>query len=522
MAEEEILFKYKLSFAKSEKRPASGFAGDFENEESFEGSVELKKENMLLSAPGFPALAVSLRDIISFTVVDYRIFLAVVPSLFLKLYDLGYEYENFLKHFSDLRNDVLIKDLLMKEKLTKPDVEGEFEYSDREGNIKEKGECRVRAYETGLVLIPKLSQVKRFPFGLIDSFESKDYKLAVKLENQDMLTLSMLGDQLDPLTRELSKSFNVLISRAQELIKELSGDENAAAVRELSFLLKDGKAAPKNAVEKNSKTFWNSIEEKLKSEDTWDYYNFLKANSDTEETCIGMKKGLFGSMNGYYIWFLFPVYTDNSKNYANAVAMEAMTLITREDSAEGSRTASSAPDNDLIGAGEKEADSIKNQAGGMAKASAGQSDADSGEGSSDDDTSTGFETGGRATYFFKIIDRAQFAAEYKNSGGKPSGRLNSLDDTAYGDFVKKINSCMLAINFRREPIYFTDVQLKDNRNISYRYAVAMIPELAWLRDNFVGRLIHKDIREWQDDFKELIAFNINSVDNSIKFEKGVK
>jgi hypothetical protein len=81
---------------------------------------------------------------------------------------------------------------------------------------------------------------------------------------------------------------------------------------------------------------------------------------------------------------------------------------------------------------------------------------------------------------------------------------------------------MLAINFRREPIYFTDVQLKDNRNISYRYAVAMIPELAWLRDNFVGRLIHKDIREWQDDFKELIAFNINSVDNSIKFEKGVK
>ena len=155
--EEEILFKYKLSFAKSGKHIASGLAGDFESAEIFEGSVELKTESVVLCAPDFPVLAVSLRDIISFTVADYRIYLTVVLSSFLQLYDLGFEYENFLKHFSDLRNDILIKDLLMKEKLIKPDVEGEFLYIDKDGNVKEKGECRVRAYETGLVLIPQLS-----------------------------------------------------------------------------------------------------------------------------------------------------------------------------------------------------------------------------------------------------------------------------------------------------------------------------------------------------------------------------
>jgi hypothetical protein len=480
MEEEEILFKYKLSFAKSGKRLALEFAGDFENAEIFEGSVELKKESIILSAPGFPAQTVFLRDIISFTAADYRIFLAVVPSSFFKLYDLGFEYENFLKHFSDLRNNVLIKDLLMKEKLIKPDVEGEFEYGDKDGNIKEKGECRVRSYETGLVLIPALSQIKRFPFGLIDSFESKDYKLGVKLENQERLTLSMLGDQIDPLVRELSKSFNAIMSKTQDLIKEISPQENAESVREVSFLLKDGKAAQKSAVEKKSKNLWNCIEEKVKNEDVWEYYNFLKANSDLEKTCVGIKKGLFGSSTGYYIWFLFPVYDGNSKNFANAVAMEAMTLITPEDSAEGSGT------------------DVSNE------------------------EETGFETGGRATYVFRIIDRARFAAEYKNSGGKQSGRLNGVIDSEYSDFIKRINSCMLAINFRREPIYFTDLQLKDNKNISYRYAVAMIPELAWLRDNFIGRIIHKDFREWQDDFKELIAFNMNSTDNSVKFKKGVK
>jgi hypothetical protein len=489
-AAEEILFKYKLSFAKSGKRLVSGITGDFENAEIFEGSVELKKESMILSAPGFPALTVSLRDIISFTAADYSIFLTVVPSSFLKLYDLGFEYENFLKHFSDLRNDVLIKDLLMKEKLIKPDIEGEFEYSGKDGSIKEKGECRVRSYETGLVLIPTLSQIKRFPFGLIDSFESKDYKLGVKLENQDELVLSMLGDQIDPLTRELTKSFNALISKTQDLINEVSPEENAESVREMSFLLKDGKAARKSDIEKKSKKLWNCIEEKVKSEDVWEYYNFLKTNSDPEKTCAGIKKGLFGSSTGYYLWFLFPVYDGSSKNCANAVAMEAMTLITPEVAAEGS--------GDIAG------------------------NTDPGEGSSDGGSPTGLETGGRATYFFRIIDRARFAAEYKSGAGKQSGRLNDAIDAEYSDFIKKINSCMLAINFRREPIYFTDEQLKDNKNISYRYAVAMIPELAWLRDNFIGRIIHKDVSEWQDDFKELVEFNMNSDDNSVKFKKGVR
>ncbi len=497
MEEEEILFKYKLSFSKSGKRLAEGFTGDFENAEIFEGSVELKKESIILGASGFPALTVSLRDIISFTVADYRIFLTVLPSLFLQLYDLGFEYENFLKHFSDLRNDVLIKDLLMKEKIVKPDVEGEFEFSDKDGSIKEKGECRVRSYETGLVLIPALSQIKRFPFGLIDSFESKDYKLGVRLENQDRLTLSMLGDQMDPLTRELSKSFNTLMSKTQDLIGEISPGENADSVREVSFLLKDGKAARKSDIEKKSKKLWSCIEEKVKSENVWEYYNFLKTNSDPENTSVGIKKGLFGSSTGYYIWFLFPVCNGNLKNSANAVAMEAMTLINPEDAAEG--------------------------AGGTAgNTDPGEGGVEGGGSGDDGNSQTGLETGGRATYVFRIIDRGRFTAEYKSGGGKQSGQLNDAIDSEYGDFIKKINSCMLAINFRREPIYFTDEQLKDNKNISYRYAVAMIPELAWLRDNFIGRIIHKDISEWQDDFKELIAFNMNSADNSVKFKKGVK
>ncbi len=558
MTEEEILFKYKLNFAKSEKRLLPGFEGDFEKQSGFEGGVELMKESLILSAPGFPALTISLRDIIYFSAADYRISLGVLPSSFLKLYDLGFEYENFLKHFSDLRNDVLIKDLLMKEKLIKPDVEAEFQYSDKDGNIKEKGECRIRAYETGLVLIPELSQIKRFPYGLIESFESKDYKLGVKLENRDMLALSMLGDQLDPLTRELSKSFNTLIGRTQELIKEISPMENAAAVREISFLLKDGKAAAKSAIEKNSKSFWSGIEEKIKSEDAWEYYNFLKANSDAGKTCVGIKKGLFGSMTGYYIWFLFPVYDGDSKSLANAVAMEAMTLMAPEDdavirdaagSAGGGEGGGHSRDNsggDGEGGGgikaqQEETGSIKELAADMATAVSGQSDTDfgdgggggnvgegdsngssGGKGESEGDGSTGFKTGGRATYIFRIIDRAQFAAAHKNSSGKQPGQLNDAIDSAYSDFIMKVNSCMLAINFRREPIYFTDTQLKDKKSISYKYAVAMIPELAWLRDNFIGRIIHKDIREWQDDFKELIEFNMNSADNSIKFNKGTK
>jgi len=96
------------------------------------------------------------------------------------------------------------------------------------------------------------------------------------------------------------------------------------------------------------------------------------------------------------------------------------------------------------------------------------------------------EGGGKATYFFKI-----------------SGKEN-IDE-----LVKKINRCMIAINFRREPIYLKDEDLEKPEYLKYKTAVNRIPELKLIRQLFVGRVIHASPEEWKENVNNLIAVGSN-------------
>lgn len=92
------------------------------------------------------------------------------------------------------------------------------------------------------------------------------------------------------------------------------------------------------------------------------------------------------------------------------------------------------------------------------------------------------EGGGKATYFFRI----------------PEGE--NLDD-----LIKKINRCMLAINFRREPIYLKDEDLEKPDWSKYKIAISRIPELKLLRQLFVGRAIHTSPENWKENVNNLIS-----------------
>jgi hypothetical protein len=53
-------------------------------------------------------------------------------------------------------------------------------------------------------------------------------------------------------------------------------------------------------------------------------YDFLKAISQKEKICIGLKRGLLGDLTGEYIWFLVPIYSIKQGEPGNAVVMEAV------------------------------------------------------------------------------------------------------------------------------------------------------------------------------------------------------
>ena len=98
----------------------------------------------------------------------------------------------------------------------------------------------------------------------------------------------------------------------------------------------------------------------------------------------------------------------------------------------------------------------------------------------------------------------------KNKEIKNIESLNNLVD----DYIQTINSCMLAINFRREPIYLADEKLDDPMYEKYKIAVARIPELRILRKLFIGRVVHSSFKQWKEDVDDLLKFNVTSKDEN--------
>ena len=391
-------------------------------------------------------LLFSFRDILEITEEDYKINLTLTSKEKLTLYNLGYHFEDFSRVFSGLRNEVLIKDMLMDEKLRKSVPEAEFLYSDENAVEKQKGKCEVRLYETALIIIPEKGEITRIPYSDILEISGEDYAISLLIESRGKIIFSRIGREFDPFKKALSDAMNELSLKIQISIKELLPQADPSILRKAGRLMREGRAAKKGEIESVSPELWKALEKKLETAGMKEEYEFLRSLSRQEKICIGFKRGLLGDLTGEYIWFLIPLYSTNPKEPGNAVAMEAAS---EEDS-------------------------------------------------------------GKATYFFRMVSRK----DYRNFRN-----IEDLDTEA-DNFIKKINRCMIAINFRREPVYLAKEKLEEPQYSKYKFSIRKLPELQFLRDFFIGRVIHTSPQQWKKDAEDLLKFNISTENEKSKWGKG--
>ncbi len=115
----------------------------------------------------------------------------------------------------------------------------------------------------------------------------------------------------------------------------------------------------------------------------------------------------------------------------------------------------------------------------------------------------------RATYVFRMVSRKDYPSF------KTIGELQSQ----MADFIRTVNHALIAINFRREPIYLTDEMLVRPQYEKYRYSIARIPELRALRRLYVGRVIHSTQEQWRADIKDVLSFNVKTQDDTLPWVK---
>jgi hypothetical protein len=324
-------------------------------------------------------------------------------------------------------------------------VQGELIYSTAAGEEIYKGECEVYVYTSYLVIINHCTKPMKIPYSIIADFEEENYSVTVVLDNGFMLRFYRLGEAIDNFKKAIYGATSKMQIKVQRSLKELLPQLSSISLRNLAGLMKDGKAVSSIKLKAISYDLWVSFEKKLKSRGCSEEYDYLKALSKVDNICIGYKKGLLHNMTEAYFWFLIPIYGANKALYGNTIAMEA---ISREGR-------------------------------------------------------------GRATYFFRIMGRAEY---------KACSDINILNK-AVEDFIKVLNFCMLYIDFRREPIYLSDKALDKCENIKYKNALSLLPELELLRKHFIGRVMHTSFERWTSGVNSLLLFNISEASDDKKWSK---
>jgi hypothetical protein len=389
-----------------------------------------------------------LRQITTVEAENYRITLHLSSKQKFVLFDLGYCYEDFLRNLIGLRNEVILKDLLMNETAKKPDVEMKFVYFDETGKEKQRDVGKLRIYETGLGVIPENSEVLRIPYSDIANVKEEDYSIKIGTELGEQLQISKLGSEFDAFRKALSDAYNALQNKAASALTELCPGVDPISLRRIAGIMREGRAARRSDIERINPKVWASLEKKITDMGLNEYYSFLKGLARQEEISIGFKRGLMGDLTGEYIWFLMPIYGNAQKEYGNAVAMEAA-------------------------------------------------------------ETTGEETTGKATYFFRITSRKDYPT---------CGTIERLDEIT-DKLLKKINRCMIDINFRREPVYLPNEKLEEPAYYRYNVAAQKLPSLRLLRDLYIGRVIHASPEQWKTDVMDLLRFNVNAQMDNEKWTK---
>jgi hypothetical protein len=114
--------------------------------------------------------------------------------------------------------------------------------------------------------------------------------------------------------------------------------------------------------------------------------------------------------------------------------------------------------------------------------------------------------GAHATYFFRVMPRAQY-------GGEPPEKLGIAGEQA----VRDISEALVDIRFLREPMALPAEQLRLPHYLRYRLALAVLPSLAWARTRFVARVVHRDPASWSAAVADLIRWHGSARDEAAEW-----
>ncbi len=284
-----------------------------------EGKVTVGGDSVSVQ-DGPSVFSLSVRDIRWLRAADYRIEIGNASGS-LMLFNLGYRYEDVLREVHRARNETLISDSLVYESPKRQVVKGEVVIRSGGPEPSYQGKAEIRLYETALVIVPEMSSMVRYRYSDIGSVSSNDWTLDISEENGGKVSIRMLGHEHEPLLKAISEQVGEMKLRARNIVKTIHPGISDQELSQLSVMMREGKAAGLAELTFVAPDFLELLEKRLEME-LPDSYRVLMGKGRREMARFGFKHGLMDGVTGDYIWFLIPIFSDESVA-GNAIVFEA-------------------------------------------------------------------------------------------------------------------------------------------------------------------------------------------------------
>ncbi|HEY3449892.1 MAG TPA: hypothetical protein VGK67_26300 [Myxococcales bacterium] len=421
--------------------------------ESSDATFEVQAGALLAHPSQQPPLRVDLADVDAFEPGDYVFALKLATGETVEASMLGRRFGEVSEAAAAALTAFRAKNLLLEE----PSGGEAFACDvERQESAEEEG-AQVRVYATSLAVLPRASVPYSLPFGELASVAFDEDRYALDLTTASgKVSLLRMGKKTQPCLRLLEERLTELRKRTAEALAFLVPTLPTLAARRFAQAMQDGVPAQKSALDAISPTLWADLSKAAVGEPALrESIAALAARCPEGEVAVGIKETNF-----------------------------------RQDSAEGEAGEPEVPEEKAPEPRAKE-----DPDGPMAKRVVWFAFPVYGEDRTTPGNAVAIEAAtraGRATYLFRIAP----AEVYRQASWE---ELQGLAR----DRIRSVSRALVALGFKREPIYLPDEVIRAGPYARYRLALRLSAPLKATRAAFLGRAIHH--QGWSAQVDEALA-----------------
>lgn len=406
--------------------------------------VQFDQQTFTLTPDSGAPLVCDLGDLDAMTAADWEIRLAIYTGNVILLRQFGKAYETLSHDLLEAFRKRMLECLLLADMEEVARYDGNFELAVA-GAETRSGSCELRLFKTNLAVLPATSQGFQWRLADVDSvrFDPATYEVVLQ-SGPDVLKAGKLARRTEEFTEKVKDAIAALATRSAQALHATFPFLTPDQVQAASGVLREGHAGPVAKLAAIHPKFpaGGAVDQDLKP-----YYDDLVAHTVKDSLYAGFK------------------------------------LIRPEDS--GGGDAHDDSDSEQEGPPDADADGpqtlywfyfpIADKDGGFANVVAWEASS----------------SGGRATYFFRLVDPEK------------AGALR--DSATVEAALRRLDRVLGLLNFRRRPIYLSDDELERDPKF-HRYAIAArrIPELREVRKAFMGRAIHSSRDAWKGQVEGIL------------------